>query len=253
MKNNRWKYYLSLLFVVMLVGVACSTGEGGNDTPRKVSIAYLKLLCRGSHHTITEECYIRGVVVANDWLGEYQKSVVVVDESGGVEIAIASNSLYSWLPVYSEVEIFCGGRTLARVGGKVAMGDAPTQDFMLDNIEEAEAQRIVTIVGIEENFTPVKRRISELQISDIGSVVWIEGLRIVEEEQGLLWCDVVEDVPATTIRTLIDREGNTIGVQTLASCVYGENKIPTTEFSVVGVVDAANGECFLRIINGEIL
>ena len=83
--------------------------------------------------------------------------------------------------------------------------------------------------------------------------VRIDGVRIADAELGLSWCDEVDGVAQTTMRTLADREGNTIGVRTLASCAYGLEKIPTTEFSVVGVVDATGGEYLLRIINGAIL
>ena len=109
------------------------------------------------------------------------------------------------------------------------------------------------MVGVAEEFSFPTMRIDEIELADVSRAVRIDGLRVTDAEKGLSWCDMVDDTAQTTMRTLIDREGNTIGVQTLASCAYGENKIPTTDFSVVGVVDAANGECFLRIINGVIL
>ncbi len=244
------KYICLLLPLLVVVAISCTKHT---DAAREVSIAHLKAMCHGERAIVAEECYVEGVVVANDWLGEYPKSVVVVDDSGGLEIAIEAEKIYIWLPIYSRVKLFCGGRTLARVGGKVVLGTSPTGDFPIDNIPEWEARRSFNVVGVAEEFSFPTMRIDEIELADVSRAVRIDGLRVTDAEKGLSWCDMVDDTAQTTMRTLIDREGNTIGVQTLASCAYGENKIPTTDFSVVGVVDAANGECFLRIINGAIL
>jgi hypothetical protein len=244
------KYIRLLLLPLVAVALSCSKSA---DEARVVSIAHLKAMCRGERAIVAEECYVEGVVVANDWLGEYPKSVVVVDDSGGLEIAIEAEKIYTWLPIYSRVKLFCGGRNLARVGGKVVLGASPTGDFPIDNIPEWEARRSFKVVGVAEEFSFPTMRIADIGLADVSRAVRIDGVRVTDAESGLSWCDMVDDTAQTTMRTLIDREGNTIGVQTLASCAYGENKIPTTEFSVVGVVDAANGECFLRIINGAIL
>ncbi|MBQ5836536.1 MAG: hypothetical protein IIW38_02960, partial [Alistipes sp.] len=234
-----------LLLPLVAVALSCSKSA---DEARVVSIAHLKAMCHGERTIVAEECYVEGVVVANDWLGEYPKSVVVVDDSGGLEINIEAEKIYTWLPIYSRVKLFCGGRTLARIGGKVMLGAVPTGDFPIDNIPEWEARRSFKVVGVAEDFSFPTMRIAEIGLANVSRAVRIDGLRITDAELGLSWCDMVDGVTQTTMRTLVDREGNTIGVQTLASCAYGENKIPTTEFSVVGVVDAANGECFLRII-----
>lgn len=244
------KYIRLLLLPLVAVALSCSKSA---DEARVVSIAYLKAMCHGERAIVADECYIEGVVVANDWLGEYPKRVVVVDDSGGLEINIEAEKIYTWLPIYSRVKLFCGGRTLARVGGNVVLGASPTGDFPIDNIPEWEARRSFNVVGVAEEFSFPTMRIADIGLADVSRAVRIDGLRVVDAELGLSWCDMVDGVTQTTMRTLVDREGNTIGVQTLASCAYGENKIPTTEFSVVGVVDAANGECFLRIINGAIL
>lgn len=246
--------YLWLLPMVAVLTISCDKGANGVAEPSgEVTIAYLKSLCTGERHTIVGDCYIRGVVVANDWLGEFYKSIVVVDDSGGIEIAIESESISSWLPIYSEVEIFCGGMELARVGGKVELGSEPTGDFLLDNIDESRAQRVIKRVGVVEDYSPRRCDIGDIELSDISSVVWIEGVRVADAEQGLAWCDVVDGEPQTTMRTLVDGGGSTLGVRTLATSAYATQKIPSATFAVVGVVDASGGEYFLRIINQMIL
>lgn len=76
-----------LLFVLQACGNASSPEyESGDGTARHVSIAYLKSLCRGVLHPVTEDLWIEGCVVGNDLYGEFPDALVVEDESGGIEV-----------------------------------------------------------------------------------------------------------------------------------------------------------------------
>ena len=77
--------------------VACSgatkpelSGNAGNDNPESglVSIAYLKSRYNGLSTNIKDDVSIKGTVVANDLFGEFYKRLVLVDDSGGIEISI---------------------------------------------------------------------------------------------------------------------------------------------------------------------
>lgn len=192
---------------------------------------------------------VRGVVVATDWLGEMNKSAVIVDESGGLEFAIDSRQIRDILPIYSEVSIYCNGLMLARVGGKIELGAPPTGEFPLDNIDDEMFNRYIRVEGVCENFTPPTKRINELGVDDIGSLIRFDNVRICDEERGLAWCDTEYGTPVTTYRTFIDSEGNSLAVRTLATCHYAGEAIPTKEISVVGIVDYSDNRYFLRIVN----
>ena len=67
-----------LLFVLQACGNASSPEyESGDGTARHVSIAYLKSLCRGVLHPVTEDLWIEGCVVGNDLYGEFPDALVV--------------------------------------------------------------------------------------------------------------------------------------------------------------------------------
>ena len=84
-----------LLFVLQACGNASSPEyESGDGTARRVSIAYLKSLCRGVLHPVTEDLWIEGCVVGNDLYGEFPDALVVEDESGGIEVLIDAKRLY---------------------------------------------------------------------------------------------------------------------------------------------------------------
>lgn len=86
-----------LLFVLQACGNASSPEyESGDGTARHVSIAYLKSLCRGVLHPVTEDLWIEGCVVGNDLYGEFPDALVVEDESGGIEVLASLSDFRLW-------------------------------------------------------------------------------------------------------------------------------------------------------------
>ena len=218
-----------------------------------ISIAHLKSLCRGDHYPIIDDYRLRGVVVANSWLGEFPASVVVVDESGGVEISIESPNLDKELPIYCEVEILCSGLMLARIGGKVALGARSDDDFPLANIDGELLSHYIRPTGTLCEFSPKVKRLDEICNDDISSLCRFDGVRICDEERGLKWCDTLDGELVTTYRTLVDADGNRLEVCTLPTCHYALDDIPLNEISVVGVIDYSHNRYFIRIANKSIL
>ncbi len=245
----------ALCSLILAVGCAGTIGDNSGSEPQsgEVSIAYLKSLCRGDHYRIANDYSVRGVVVATDWLGELNNSFVLMDSSGGLEIAIDCPNIANQLPIYSEITIFCQGLMLARIGGKIELGAAPTADFPLDNIDNEMFNRYIRITGVCNNFEPKTKRFNEIGAEDIGSLIRFDNVRICDTEHGLSWCDVVNDEPVTTYRTIIDREGNRFAVRTLSTCTYALDMMPTNEISVIGVIDYSNNQYFLRIVNKYII
>lgn len=242
-------FRLLVLICSSLLLVRCSNDKGATPHTEEVSIAYLKSLCKGDHHYIADDFMVRGVVVATDWLGEMRKSAVIVDDSGGLELAIDSDSISVHLPIYSEVTILCNGLMLARVGGKIEIGAPPTGTFPLDNIDDGMIGRYIRVTGVREDFKPLTKRFADIGVGDISNLVRFDKVRICDEEQGLSWCDIEYGEPVTTYRTLVDDTGDTFAVRILDSCYYAREKIPKREVSVAGVIDYSANRYFLRIVN----
>ena len=243
---------VTLLISLLLVG--CATPQSGCESATKeVSIAYLKSLCSGSHYRIASDYRLTATVVANGWLGELHKSVVVEDKTAGIEIAIDLHDTGDVLPIYSRVEVMCNGLMLARVGGKVELGVPSDGEFPIDNISIDRLGHHIRIVGVDENYEPVTRCFRDISVADISRAVYIKDVAVCAEEQGLAWCDEVEGEVVTTDRTLIDERGDTFVVRTLSTCDYALSEMPTKKFSVVGIVDYADDRYFLRIINHMII
>ena len=239
--------------ISLLALTACSGGSTQGEEAEVISIAHLKSLCRGDHHRITKEYIVEGVLVANDTMGEFHKSIVVTDESGGIEIAIDSHDMAIELPVYAKVEIQCSGLMLARIGGKIALGADSNEEFPLANIDASMIGRYIRVVGYDHDFEVRTATFAQLDQSDISALLRFDGLHICEEERGLAWCDIIEDEAVTTFRTFVDSNGNTIAVRTLPTVIYALEEIPENEISVIAVVDYSDNRYFLRIANKWII
>lgn len=131
-----------VLALTALAGCDKASGlEFDDDTPQgTVTIAALKSRCTGAQAAVTEDITIEGVVTGNDLYGEFYKTLVVEDTSGGISIAVDATELYVDYPVGTAVTIHCNGLFLCDYGGKVMLGTRPTDEYAgPGRIPQAEA------------------------------------------------------------------------------------------------------------------
>lgn len=251
---------IALLLVSLLVTLAsaCSDATSGHYAQRPhgtVSIAYLKSMAHGDSTTIIDDISIEGYVVANDLFGEYSKSIVISDLSGGIEIGVDMRNTAVRFPISARVVVQCSGLALGNYGGQLMLGTAPEREYTVDRIAEIDIDRYMLIdctapVAIE----PTAISINELEPSLIGNYVRIDDLCF-EEEAGLTWCkcDPITGRPVTTHRTARDSRGNAIAIRIISECDYRGEVIPSGRGSLFGIVEYFNGEYSLRIVNHGIV
>lgn len=131
-----------VLALTALAGCDKASGlEFDDDTPQgTVTIAALKSRCTGAQAAVTEDITVEGVVTGNDLYGEFYKTLVVEDTSGGISIAVDATELYVDYPVGTAVTIHCNGLFLCDYGGKVMLGTRPTDEYAgPGRIPQAEA------------------------------------------------------------------------------------------------------------------
>ena len=247
---------LRLLFVSAICLCISSCVPSPNrpeQESRRLTIEELKGLCEGSAYLISDDIYIEATVMGSDWLGELYKSAIVIDDTGGVELAIDSRNISKRLPVYSDVIINCNGLVLARMGGKIKLGVPPTGEYPVDNIVDESMDKFIHIVALNSDREVATKQFSDIGTEDIGNAVRFEGIRICDEEQGLNWCDRDEEgEQITTTRTLVDGRGERLEVRIISTCTYGKERIPLKEIAVIGTIDYADDHYFLRILNQSI-
>ena len=140
MKTTACIKLLALLLLAACDRTSKLSFEGG--APGGVhTIADLKARCTANSVAVTEDITLEGVVTGNDFYGEFYKTLVVEDASGGISVLIDGTRLAFDYPVGAAVTIFCNGLTLGDYGGKIQLGVAPDGDYGVGRIPREELGR----------------------------------------------------------------------------------------------------------------
>ena len=246
-----------ILLIIAATFWACSDSVAPFDEAPHgvVSIAHLKSLAKSESYSITDDISIEGYVVANDLFGEYHKSIVISDESGGIEIAIDTNKTATQFPISARVVVYCSGLTIGDYGGRLTLGATPAGHYTVDRISAKDISRYFLVdKSAPKAIEPTRLNINEIAEEHIGNYIRLDDVTF-SSQAGMSWCD---KEPAsgeyiTTERTLHDRKGNALAVRTIAECRYRNEKIPSGYGVVCGIVEYFNGEYSLRIVNHQLL
>lgn len=223
-----------------------------NSESGLVTIAYLKSRCKGLSTNINSDISIKGTVVANDLFGEFYKTLVLVDESGGVEISIDREQLYIEFPLYANVSVVCNGLALGRVGGKVVLGAVPTGEYTTDRISDGDVSKYLHCMQNDAtSIVPRRVKISELGVEHVSDYLLFERVRFAEDEVGCKWCNELDGEYVDTERHIIDSDGNILSIKVSGHCTYAGARIPSGEGRVCGIIDYSGDSFFLRITNHE--
>lgn len=245
-----WRYALISLLVVLL---GCVAEEHPQSEDRVTDIAYLWSLVKRGSQPVTEDITIRGTVVATDKLDEVSHCIVVADDSGGIEIAIDAESINPLIPLHSRVEVVASGLYIGRQGDKCLLGKRPTGQYVVDRIPERELPLYIKMLPEGERVAPKRLEIDEIAAHHLLHYVVVEGVRFVDEEMSLAWCDRdVEGRYINTIRHLTDGV-DTLRVICSGECRYAEAELPHGTLKCCGIVDYAFGDIALRITDNQVI
>jgi len=221
--------------------------------PDEISIAHLRSMARGVSTPVRDDISVRGRVTANDAYGEFYKSIVVEDATGGIEILFDHNALRTLFPLYAEITVQCQGLALGRYGGMVELGAPPAGEYAADRIAASEIWRFA--VRRAENDAAVEFpeiAISALSPEYIGRTVVVRGLSAATP--GLAWCDTDDEGAYTdTERTVADADGLTLAAAVSGRCEYAGTAMPHGMFSLCGIVEYRGDRYRLRIANHGIV
>jgi hypothetical protein len=105
-----------------------------------ISIARLKEMGGREPVRIDSDVYIRGVVVSDDREGNIYKSIVVEDSTGGIELKIDLEEIFSFpdLGRGRTVTVRCNSLVLGRYGGSPQLGRASQSRSQVDPVEESQ-------------------------------------------------------------------------------------------------------------------
>ena len=80
-----------------------------------------------------------------DLFGEYYKSIVISDQSGGIEIGVDIRNTAVRFPISARVVVHCSGLALGNYGGRMMLGAVPEREYTVDRIAESDIDRYMLI------------------------------------------------------------------------------------------------------------
>ncbi|HCM21948.1 MAG TPA: hypothetical protein DIC46_14525, partial [Porphyromonadaceae bacterium] len=177
------------------------TGTEANMTIAKLKSLYATI----SDPTLIDVDYIiKATVTANDISGNIYKQLYIQDETGGINIGVDQNSIYTDFRVGQEIYLHLKGLYMIVYGEQLQIGYAATNANRIP-WEVFNYYIFKNKWPLEENAKPKTIKLSELNDDMVNTLVKLENVYF--PDGGKL---PFSDTDATTNRTLKDGDGNSI-------------------------------------------
>ena len=146
----------------------------------KVTIADLKTRYQGKPIELTEDIFIAGKVISNDYKGNFYRSFFIQDETSGIEVKIGRYNLYNDYKEGQTVYVRCKGLTLGAYKGMLGLGYRVEDTSSNYETAYIEVQYIVDrciFRGAEGEKVQPRRLSSAAELADnVGCLVEIPGM-----------------------------------------------------------------------------
>jgi hypothetical protein len=257
-KNKNLLGSLSLALLLAALFVACvktdfddpPTGGDGQDIPTNTTIRDLKKLHVGSgtFDPITEDLVIGGIVVMDDRSGNYYKTLVIQDSSGGIEVKFNDGYLYNRYPVGRKIYIRCKDLILTDYNGLTQLtGSTIQQNGSLTDIGITELQEREQVVKGFLGTPPAPRTVSIDQISDnmISTLVRLENVQFTQCDAGRPYADAIAKTSVN--RILENCAGQELILRTSGFADFATATTPLGKGAITGVLNVYGNDYQLYI------
>lgn len=191
----------------------------------------------GQFEKITEDWIIAGVVVADDQSGNYYKTIVIQDETGGIDVKIDATGLYNDFPVGRKVFIKCKDLTLGDYGNLIQLGGGlfknnSGQD-QLAGIEQLLVPTFVEKGPKGQKITPRAVKISELTEDMISTLVTLQNVEFADGNADVTYADAPKK--QTLNRTVTDCDKLVVFLRSSGYASFANDKTPTGNGTLTGI------------------
>lgn len=260
--TNRYALFITLFFSIIM-GSCVKTefdeppfDDSYPELNANFSIKALKALhTTGNFEQITEDYIIKAVVIADDESGNYYKTIVVQDSTGGMEVKINVTSLFGDYPIGRKIFIKLKGLTIGdyaknfQLGGGTYLNNGDPTDERLGGIEMADLNKYIVKGALNQALTPKVKTINSLTSDDVNTLIQINDLEFISSALNSTFADAVGKVTKNT--TLQDCNNNTITLRTSGYANFAGTSVPGGNGTFVGVYSVFNttNQVFLRQIS----
>lgn len=241
------KYLSSAVFALLiLVFAGCvdlefdappAEGEDVQLTPN-ATIAELRALHTiGQFEEVTQDWIIEAVVIADDRSGNFYRTIVVQDETGGIDLRINATELYNDYPVGRKIYLKPKGLWLGDYNGQYQLGGGTTIDAngneVLAFIEPVLLDDYIVKGPRNQPVTPRKRKITELTSADLSTLIQLDSVQFTADDAGQPYADAINRLSVN--RLVEDCDGNAIILRTSGYADFAAEPTPQGNGSLTAV------------------
>lgn len=251
------KIYHHLLGFVLLFGLLVSCEREYNAPPltepnytganANITIAKLKSMYKSitAPTLIDVEYVVKGVIIGNDVSGNIYKQLYIQDETGGINLGIDQNSIYTEYRVGQEVFVHLKGLYMVMYGEQLQIGFDKTQANRIP-WEIFNFHTFKNKWPKAENAEPTTISLSKLEESNVNRLVKLENVYFVDGGKVPF-----STADATTNRILKDGNGNSIIVRNSNYANFAATQLPEGAGTVIGVLSKfrADWQLLLRSVD----
>lgn len=259
---NKITRYLIGLFSLLAILQACDYNDYDNPPEvekinpiyRTNSIAELKSLYTvgGTVIDMKDDFVVQGKVISSDKEGNIYKSLVIQDETAGIEVKINSNGLYNYFNLGTTVFVRANNLKLGAYGGTISIGSIPADNnYENDFIPAPVMENYIVKAGEGENVEPTVLTIPGLSSEYNNMLIQLNNVQFIESEvaNNLTYAFAEGDDKRTENRTLTDKNGNRMIVRTSGYARFANTKLPLGSGSIKGILTYFNDTPQLTIVS----
>ncbi|MBK9107852.1 MAG: hypothetical protein IPM92_05580 [Saprospiraceae bacterium] len=202
------------------------------------SIAELKsFYAAGKFVDIPNDLLIHAIVVADDRSGNFYKTLIIQDSTGGIELKLNRTGLYTAFPVGMKVGLKCKGLTIGDYNGLIQLGLGTYKDGNFTNISGIEDVLIDSYVfkgPKNQSISPKLKTINSLTAQDISTLVQLDRLEFLRSEIGKTYADAIGQNSVNLL--LSDCDKNEIILRSSGFADFAGINIPEGNGTVVGIL-----------------
>lgn len=185
---------------------------------------------------IYDELVIGGTVISDDSEGSFYKTLVIQDETGGIEVKLARPGLYNFFKPGQIVYVKCLGLQLGAYGDNVSIGAVPKNpkyenDFIVDQMIDS----IVVKGETMHLISPKKVTIKDFDRSMNNTLIMLSDVQFIKSDLSKTWADINNKKNAIN-RTLEDRSGNRVIVRTSGYTRFAGDQLPQGSGEVFAIL-----------------
>lgn len=204
-------------------------------------------------HTI-----IKGRVISSDATGNIYKTLYIQDETGAISIPINSSTLYNTYPLGQEIVIDVTGLVVGKYAGLQQIG-VPSEYNGTPQTGRMEASVFSSHVISTEAADESKINAITTTLDVIAAAKSAEDIRVWQNQlvrfENVYFKDggqaTFSESSASTNRTLLDSNGNSIIVRTSNYATFKDEILPSGTGTVTGIMSYYNGTWQLLLRNAE--